>query len=151
MSVAIVDNRARPVAGIDARAFTGSDARPRRGRIGLTPMVDVVFLLLVFFMLAASVGEEARVLPLAPGGGGEAEAAPAYAGAPRLVTVSPEGLALNGSPVAPEALAAALAPLMPHSGAAVILRPVEGASLQRTVGVLDRLRESGIRTVVLAE
>ena len=31
-------------------------AQGRRRRIGLTPMIDVVFLLLVFFMLAARFG-----------------------------------------------------------------------------------------------
>jgi biopolymer transport protein ExbB len=43
--------------------------RPRiRRRISLTPMIDVVFLLLVFFMLAARFGQD-QALPLAIGTG----------------------------------------------------------------------------------
>lgn len=108
-------------------------------------MIDVVFLLLVFFMLAARFGVE-NAIPLAPAltGGG-------WTGAPRLVEVAPEGLHLNGTAVAAEALPVGLAALMPDDGAAVVLRPVAGATLQDLVGVLDRLSAAGIRNVVLAE
>jgi len=119
--------------------------RPRR-RPSLTPMVDVVFLLLVFFMLAARFGLD-RAITLSPG----AEASGSYQGAPRLVTVTPDALLLNGEPVAAGALPARLAPLMPAPDAAVILRARDGASLQRLVAVLDRLGAAGIDNLVLAE
>ncbi|MFC6760360.1 ExbD/TolR family protein [Sulfitobacter porphyrae] len=45
--------------------FSFAIARPRR-RPGLTPMIDVVFLLLVFFMLASRFGQD-RALPLSAG------------------------------------------------------------------------------------
>ena len=79
------------------------DEAPRRARrISLTPMIDVVFLLLVFFMLAARFGVEG-VLPVTPAGGGGS-----WSGPPRLVDVRPDGVTLNGAPIAPEALADAL-------------------------------------------
>jgi len=43
----------------------------RRRSVGLTPLIDVVFLLLVFFMLASQLGSEA-LLPLEIGAGSAA-------------------------------------------------------------------------------
>ena len=123
-------------------------ARARR-RIGLAPMIDVVFLLLVFFMLAARFTLDraiALVTPSAPGG-----AEDRYEGAPRVVTVAPEGLLLNGAPVALAALAPALAPLMPAPDAAVIVQSRDGATVQQVVVVLDHLAAAGVATLVLAE
>ena len=119
---------------------------PRRRRPSLTPMIDVVFLLLVFFMLAARFGLDTAI-PLSPAlaGGG------AWEGAPRLVEVAPEAMRLNGIALPPEALASKLRLLMPGDEAPVVLRPVEGATLQDMVGVLDRLSAAGILNIVLAE
>jgi len=59
----------------------GLTARPKR-KPSLTPMIDVVFLLLVFFMLASRFGVDTVVpFPLAGGGG-------SYAGPPRLVDMT---------------------------------------------------------------
>lgn len=109
-------------------------------------MIDVVFLLLVFFMLAARFGLD-NALPLSPAlaGGGN------WQGAPRLVEVAPDGVRLNGVALPAEALAPELLALMPGLDAPVVLRPAGGASLQDLVSVLDRLSVAGIRTVVLAE
>ncbi|MDO5643208.1 MAG: biopolymer transporter ExbD [Paracoccus sp. (in: a-proteobacteria)] len=125
------------------------DLGPRRHprRLSLTPMIDVVFLLLIFFMLASRFGIDA-VLPVA---GGAEGAASEWQGAPRLVQIGADDLALNGSPVAPGDLAAALAALMPETGGAVILRPAEGADLQRVVQVVDLLRGAGFTDLILVE
>ncbi|MEM9783056.1 MAG: biopolymer transporter ExbD [Pseudomonadota bacterium] len=128
----------------------------RRGRVGMTPMVDVVFLLLVFFMLAAQYGDPAQALRLAPAAGEEGGAIPpeeqiALDGQPRLVSILPDRVRVNGFVVAMADVAETLRPLMPTPDAVVILRPVEGASLQRVVETMDALRAGGITTVVLAE
>ncbi|MEM9762928.1 MAG: biopolymer transporter ExbD [Pseudomonadota bacterium] len=124
----------------------------RRGRASLTPMIDVVFLLLVFFMLAASFTEAEKAIRLAPSGAGDADAdSQPYEGAPRLVQIRPDDVRVNGIVVPVEGLAAALEPLMPSQDAVVILRPERGASLQRTVAVIDALAAEGITAVVLAE
>ncbi|MFC3614182.1 ExbD/TolR family protein [Lutimaribacter marinistellae] len=118
-------------------------ARPRR-RPSLTPMIDVVFLLLVFFMLASRFGTEAMMpLPLAASGGD------GYSGPPRLVDIAPESVALNGRPVAD--LPAALAPLMTAPDDMVILRGRDGADLQRVVDVAETLRAAGLSALVLVE
>ncbi|MEM6421008.1 MAG: biopolymer transporter ExbD [Pseudomonadota bacterium] len=125
----------------------------RRGHVGLTPMVDVVFLLLVFFMLAASYGEEASAIRLAPAGGdgAEADAQVLYEGEPRLVSITPDRIRLNGFVTPLEDLPAALEALMPTPDAVVVLRTVDGADLQRLVAVMDQLRAAGITGFVLAE
>lgn len=120
-------------------------ARRRRG-LNLTPMIDVVFLLLVFFMLVSRFGQLDGV-PLALAGG----AAPGWSGAPRLVDVRPEGLSLNGTALDEAALIADLRRLMPAPDAPVVLRPQDGADVQRLVAVIDLLREAGITHVLMAE
>jgi biopolymer transport protein ExbD len=125
----------------------------RGRRPGLTPMIDVVFLLLVFFMLAASFEEAQKAIRLAPSGADEGAAAESrpYEGAPRLVDIRPDAIRLNGAAVPLAELPAALRPLMPGPGAVIILRPGGGASLQRTVSVIDALAAAGMTAVVLAE
>jgi biopolymer transport protein ExbD len=119
--------------------------RPRR-RPSLTPMIDVVFLLLVFFMLAARFGQD---LSLVLDGAG-AEGA-AWQGGPRLVTVLPDGLLLNGRPVAEADLVAALAPLLPDPDAPVLLRAGADTDLARLVATLDLLRDGGLPRLLLVE
>ena len=117
-------------------------AAPRiRRRPGLTPLIDVVFLLLVFFMLASRFGVEGA-LPLAAGGG-----VGAWEGPPRLVTVRPGEIRVNGVPASDPA--AALRPLMPEGGGPVVVR-AEGADLQRLVDAMAALRAAGLTDLVLA-
>ena len=125
-----------------------SFARPRRARRpSLTPMIDVVFLLLVFFMLAARFGGDAA-LPIAAAGG----SASGYEGPPRLVAVSAGGtLALNGQAVALDELAARLAPLMEAPDDMVVLRPRGDATVQDMVTVAERLRAAGLTRLVVVE
>ncbi len=117
----------------------------KRRRPSLTPMIDVVFLLLVFFMLASRFGVE-QVMPLPLSGGGAQ-----YSGPPRLVDVAPGQVRLNGRAVQPEALAAALAPLMTAPSDTIVLRGRDGAPLQEVVSVADRLRAAGYTALVLVE
>jgi len=126
--------------------FSFGPDRPRR-RPSLTPMIDVVFLLLVFFMLASRFGTE-TVFDLAIGGGG---AGAAWQGPPRLVDVGADGaVRLNGISVERDALAGALAPLMTSPGDPVVLRARDGA-MQDLVAVMETLRAEGITRLMLVE
>jgi biopolymer transport protein ExbD len=124
--------------------FAFATQRPRR-RPSLTPMIDVVFLLLVFFMLAARFGQD-QAIPLRIGAG-----AGEWSGPPRLVEVLPDGQRLNGVVVAPEALVAGLARLVENPADPIILRPRDGASLQRLVDVMETLSGAGYSGLVLVE
>lgn len=141
--------------GASGLAFApeGGARRGARRGAGLAPMIDVVFLLLVFFMLAARLGAEAGlVLRLAPPqGAAGAPTAPAWQGPPRLVELRGGGrILLNGVPLALEALPAALSPLMPAAGAPVVLRAGPGVDLQRLLDVAGALRLAGFSGVVIA-
>ena len=114
--------------------------RPRR-RLNLTPMIDVVFLLLVFFMMVSRFGGQ-HGLPLQVAGNGGA----AWVGPPRLVSLTSEGVKLNGVMVAD--LAAALRPLMDSPGDAIVLR-ADGADVQALVAVMESLRAEGMTKLIM--
>ena len=102
------------------------ETRPRR-RPNLTPMIDVVLLLLVFFMMVSRFGGVQGVPLALAAPGGQVD----WSGPPRLVDVLPQGVLLNGVPVAAEALATALAPLMAaptDAEAHLKSRPTDGYS-----------------------
>ena len=125
--------------------MTFDDPRPTR-RMSLTPMIDVVFLLLVFFMLASRFGVDMQI-PLQTAG----SAATAYKGPPRLVQIDPEGLRLNGIAQPPEALIAELGRLTEGPEDVIVLRSAEDVPLQRLVEVMDALRAGGFTRLVLVD
>ncbi|MFC3119674.1 ExbD/TolR family protein [Jhaorihella thermophila] len=125
--------------------FAFAEPRPRR-RPSLTPMIDVVFLLLVFFMLASRFGHE-TALPLTAGGAGDVS----WEGPPRLITVLPDIVTLNGGPAEIDTLAERLAPLMPEPDAPVLVRAGNGTRLARLIAVIDALRAAGLTRLVIVE
>ena len=120
------------------------EQKPRR-RPSLTPMIDVVFLLLVFFMLAARFGQDQALSLRAGGGTGE------YAGPPRLVEATPVGLRLNGIATTDDLLVSGLDPLTENRGDIIVLRGADGADTQRLVDLLTLLRDAGYVNVALVE
>ena len=120
--------------------------RPMRlRRMALTPMIDVVFLLLIFFMLAARFGQEGTI-EISAGGQGTV-----YDGPPRLVEVYPEAVRLNGVPVSADQLITSLAELTKDSDDIVVLRMREGADVQRLVDVIQQLKDGGFSSPALVE
>lgn len=101
--------------------------RTRRA-LALTPLIDVIFLLLLFFMLTTSFVREVD-LPLAP-----AEAGLAGGERPAFLDLGPDSLTLNGAAVDPVNLAARLA-----DEAALLIRLQPGVTAQRLVDVLAPL------------
>lgn len=119
---------------------------PRRARRpSLTPMIDVVFLLLVFFMLASQFGQS-KALPLVLGG-----ASARYDGPPRLLSIRPEGLALNGLALDAAELAVRLGALTDGLEDIIILRPETGTSLQRMIDVAEALNRAGFTNLAVVE
>ncbi|MFX0543692.1 ExbD/TolR family protein [Roseovarius sp. S4756] len=126
--------------------FAFDTPRPAR-RPSLTPMIDVVFLLLVFFMLASRFGVDSA-LPLNTAG---QDAGAAWSGSPRLIDILPEGLRLNGQPIGAAALLPAIGDLTAAPSDTIILRAQEDAQLQRVVDVMERLAQAGFTALVLVE
>lgn len=119
-------------------------SRPRR-KPSLTPMIDVVFLLLVFFMLASRFGvDQVLPLPLASGGSG-------YSGPPRLVNIQPDALQLNGREVSVQSLIAALKDMTKRPDDLIILRGGDETDLQRLVTIAAQLRSAGFSRLTLVE
>ena len=111
----------------------------------LTPMIDVVFLLLVFFILVARFGPD-QALDLTAVAG-----SPTIDGPPRLLDIAPDGLRLNGVPVDDGALEAAFADLGLDADDIVVVRPSEGVDLQRLVSVVEDLQRIGFPSVAVVE
>jgi len=126
--------------------FAFDDTRPTR-KPSLTPMIDVVFLLLVFFMLASRFGHDMQ-LPLNAAGTSDSAA---YRGPPRLVDIRPDGVALNGTSVALAALAVELDALSESGGDTIVLRARDETPLQRVVEVMQELTASGFTKLVMVE
>jgi len=123
--------------------------RRRPAGIRLTPLIDVVFILLVFFMLASSFMDwRAFELGLPP-----ADASPDPASDPILVDVTADGgVELAGESVPAATLAERVRTLRADDpGRPVLVRAAADAPVQATVHVLDRLHAGGIEAASLAE
>jgi biopolymer transport protein ExbD len=118
----------------------------RRALIGLTPLIDVVFILLVFFMLASSFLDWRAIELNAPSqaqGGGSPEGA-------LLIEVRADGLRLGAERLNLDDLAERVAAQLRESeGRRVLVRPDAGVPLQRAVEVLDRLSAIGAERISL--
>ena len=117
----------------------------RRRRPSLTPMIDVVFLLLIFFMLVARFGIDKVIdinLPSALGQSSQ------YEGAPRLVEIKSGNLvSLNGFDFPLDQLSSKLSQLMPSQNALIILRSSAEANTQDLLDVLLYLKSEKIMNV----
>ena len=124
-------------------SFRFAQPQPRR-RPSLTPMIDVVFLLLVFFMLAARFGQEGA-FDLSIAGAATSE----WQGPPRLVRIAAEGLFINGQPTTPSALEQSLSRLTETASDPILIRADEGVGLQRLLDVMAGLEAAGFANLVL--
>lgn len=123
-------------------------SRPARKRalIGLTPLIDVVFILLIFFMLASSFLDWRAIrlnAPVSAGTGGSSEGA-------LLVEILPDGLRLAAQTLTMDELAKRISErLTEKPEQRILIRAVDGIPLQRTVDLLDRLKSSGATNMSL--
>ena len=108
-----------------------SSARRRRTLIRLTPLIDVVFILIVFFMLASSFSDWRAIELTTPEG---AATGVSMEGA-LLVEIRRDGLRLSGEFVSLDALVSRIeerATLQPDPR--VLVKPLPGVPLQEAVG-----------------
>ena len=117
----------------------------RRRRPSLTPMIDVVFLLLIFFMLVARFGVDKVIdinLPSALGQSSQ------YEGVPRLVEIKSGNIVLlNGTQISLDQLSSKLSQLMPSPNAMIIVRSSAEANTQDLLDVLLYLKSEKIMNV----
>ena len=118
----------------------------RRALISLTPLIDMVFILLIFFMLASSFLDWRSIALDAPA---VAAAGTSMEGS-LLVEVRADAIRLSGETVSGDVLSVRVARrLAERPDQRVLVRPAAGVALQRTVAVLDRLAAAGVRDMSL--
>ncbi|NEX45401.1 ExbD/TolR family protein [Pseudotabrizicola algicola] len=109
--------------------------RPRRRKtVSMTSLIDVIFLLLLFFMLSSTFTRFGD-LPLTTAAAGTV---PAPQEPPALLRLTAETMMLDTKPIAMEELPAALSARAPLQ---VVLAPAEGITAQRLVDVLAIVRD----------
>jgi len=139
-----------PLASDPAGTFRITRQPRRRVSISLTPLIDVVFILLVFFMLATSFMEW-RALDLDT----PVQTATASSSEGALLIelrASETGtlLRLAGERLRPDELEARLASRLERQpDQRVLLRAGPGVALQETVTLLDRLDRLGVAELAL--
>lgn len=118
---------------------------PRRSALSLTSLIDVIFLLLLFFMLTSTFTRMGELeLTAAPQGAGQASEHP-----PAFVQLAPETLRVNAADTSLEELRGVLAELAGENGL-VLIALAEGVTSQRLVDVLAVLRGAPFAVRVLA-
>lgn len=127
---------------LPSRSTSGS-----RALISLTPLIDVVFILLVFFMLASNLSRWTTV---------DLETAASKAAAPSseaavVLALRDDGtLEWGGSTIDPATLESRLAEVAARDAERrVVVRPDAGVPLQRVVTVLDGVGRAGLSQVTL--
>lgn len=102
----------------------------RRKRVALTPLVDVIFLLILFFMLSSTFSRFAEV-ELATSSGGRQDSP----GAPIFVQLFPNWITVNG-----ERRSLADLDLAPREGQVLLVALQDDVDAQRLADLLVALR-----------
>lgn len=118
-------------------------AAPSRKLIGLTPLIDVVFILLLFFMLTSSfIQWQSLDLMVSTGEGSEVSDEP-----PLMLVMTPDG-----RPILPDEPLVLLddnrlSDLLAGGDRSVILTPHPASSIQQVVWLLDQVGGLGAASV----
>jgi biopolymer transport protein ExbD len=115
----------------------------RRRRLSMTALIDVIFLLLLFFMLSSTFARQGELtLDLAMGGATALPDTP-----PLFLQLGAQGLRLNGQDATPETLQSALAD---DTGGLVLVAMAEDVSAQALAEILHLInRQPGWRVAVI--
>ncbi len=113
---------------------------PRRRTIAMTSLIDVIFILLLFFLLTSTFTRYGE-LSVSTGGTGTGIASTS----PIFLRLEADGLTLNGTPHALDTIAPALEAFAPGNGdeAAVLISVADDVTSQRLVDLLALLRPFG--------
>ncbi|APX93570.1 biopolymer transporter ExbD [Halomonas sp. 1513] len=114
--------------------------------VNLTPMLDVVFIMLIFFIVTTSFIRESGVEIERP----ESSAASPRPDAQVMVALTPEGAVwVDGRPVDAHRVGDEVAALVNGQGG-VVIQADRAATTGLLVEVMDRLREAGVDDVAVA-
>lgn len=118
--------------------------------LDMTPMIDCVFLLLIFFLTASQIAQMASLPVALPTEDGEQVDNAATAGL--MVNIASTGeISILDAAVEPEELMERMKVVLASDpGAVPVIRADRGAPAERLNAVMDGLRSGGCRTVRIA-
>lgn len=120
----------------------------RKSTIGLTPLIDVVFLLLIFFMLASTFLKFSAVRISGAQGGGSSGSLSEIA----LIQVrGSDQIRINGTLVALGGVLAQIDQLASNGVTRAVVQPAKDATVQDLVKVLEVTRSSTLKSVVVVK
>ena len=138
------------MAGLPRPSFARPEEEPEEFGFQLAPLVDIVFLLLVFFLVATTYLDEEKDLAVRLPSASSGTRGPAARLERVLVNVREDGtIVLEGRPVSREELYRALVEARranPH--VPVVLRGDLSVSHGEIVGVLDLCRRARVRVAI---
>jgi biopolymer transport protein ExbD len=117
----------------------------RRRRLSMTSLIDVIFLMLLFFMLSSTFARHGE-LPLVSAGSGSAAEGPP----PLFLRLAEDGLTLNGAPVELAGLPDDLSGRAQDGGLRVIVAlagPVTSQALADTLTALRKVPEAAVTVI----
>jgi biopolymer transport protein ExbD len=121
----------------------------KRARIEIIPMIDVIFFLLVFFMVSSLAMTKINSMPVALP---KTSSSPEAIKQDIILTIKKDGsIFINKSPTNLEGLATQLAYEMHDSPQdTVVVNADEGSNYGLVVQVMDKARQIGVRKFALA-
>lgn len=115
----------------------------RARRLSLTSLIDVIFLLLLFFMLSSTFTRFAQVKINVGTGGGAVGTRPDV-----VVSLGEASWSLNGDAVTAETMGANLAPLRQNGGTRAVVLVSPDVASQDLVDALEILRKANFSASV---
>lgn len=135
-----------------SRTLIPRPQRPRRIPFVLTPLIDVMFLLLIFFMLSSQLSPYS-LLPIGRVAGGQAAPSMPAPDAPVVadlsVRVAAGAVIVAGETIALEAFPATIANLASQGIDGFLVIATRTASVQDIVSTLEALQAAGVARVTL--
>lgn len=130
------------------KGFGRAKDEGQAGEIDLTPMLDVVFILLIFFIVTAVFVKEAGYEVLKP----QASTATPAELEPILIAISPVGeIWMDGDIVQPRALRLRIEQRLAETpNAAVVIQADQAAPNEYVMAIMNAAREAGLPNVQIA-
>ncbi|MEJ8474372.1 ExbD/TolR family protein [Roseibium algae] len=108
----------------------------RSRKLSLTSLIDVIFLLLLFFMLTSTFTKFGEVEIAPPGGNGKSSGK----GPDIIISLVPDGLRINGQQATLDTAEAILAGFAQKGAKSVLILPKEKATAQDLVSAMETIR-----------
>lgn len=117
-------------------------------QLNMTPMIDVVFLLLIFFMLTSSIVVEQGIDVSLPSSSSSVQSERTQ----MVVTLKDSALLLDGKTIDLGALKAELSKQLadPEKKPSVTIRSDAGVDVQRLISAMDVVKEAGVTDMAIA-